>query len=157
MILLAFMPIINQAQSVKRQCISSYGTSIEPGSVAIRQTVGQPYVTTVSHSEEISVLHGFQQPVSFKTETIYPGPIRGLSLEVYPNPAAEFVTLKSEEIIENSFIRVMDINSKLILSEQLSQLQSFDINCMEWENGIYIITVSDENQNISSIKITINK
>lgn len=147
----------NQAQSVKRQCVSSYGATAATGNAVLMQTVGQPYHTTASSGNSTAVLQGFQQPVTFKVETIPPGPFKNLALAVFPNPASYSVTLQSDEQIENAFIEVTDLNGKVIVSEQVKQFQTHGLSCGEWGNGTYLITVSDNNQNISSLKVTINK
>ena len=157
LVLLVFIPINNQAQSIKRQCISSYGAIITTDNTAFMQTVGQPYNTGASSGNTTAILQGFQQPVVFNVEAINSGPLKNLYLNVFPNPAAYSVTIQSDESIENSLIKVTDLNGKIILSEQVTQLRTYDINCGAWKNGIYIITVSDKDQNISSLKLTINK
>jgi len=157
LILLVCMPIYNQAQSVKRQCISSYGAIVTTNNASFGQTVGQPYSTAISFENTTAILQGFQQPVVFQVETINSGLLKDLNLNVYPNPAAISVTIKSMEVINNAIIRVNDLNGKLILSEKVIQLQLYDINCTGWKNGIYIVTVSDKNQNKSSLKLTIDK
>lgn len=157
LILLVWIPFNNQAQSVKRQCISSYGAIVTTNNATFEQTVGQSYNTTAFYENKTAILQGFQQPVVFKVENMNSEHIKSLKLNVYPNPADYSVTIQSEELIENSIIRVTDINGKLILSEEATQLLTYNINCDTWENGTYIITVSDINQNKSSIKLIINK
>src|SRR3972149_8424810 len=58
----------NYAQSVKRQCVSSYAATLSSHCATIGQTIGQPYVTTTAHKNKVSILQGFQQPVVFKVE-----------------------------------------------------------------------------------------
>jgi len=157
LILLVCMPYSNQAQSVKRHCISSYGAIVTTNDASFEQTVGQPYSTAISFGNTTAILQGFQQPVVLKVETINSELLKVLNVNVYPNPAAVSVTIQSNGVIDNAIVRVTDINGKLILSEQVIQLQIYDINCAAWESGIYIITVSDKNQNISTNKLTVNK
>ncbi|MBN2272888.1 MAG: T9SS type A sorting domain-containing protein [Bacteroidales bacterium] len=147
----------NQAQSVKRQCISSYGVMAIAGDAAFAQTVGQPFNTLASSGNSAAILQGFQQPVMFKAEAINSGPLKNLNLNVFPNPATYTVILQSDKTLEKSRIEVTDLAGRIILSEQVTQLQQFELNCGSWKNGIYIITVRDDDQNISSIKVTINK
>jgi len=156
-ILLVCMPFYNQAQSIKRQCISSYGAIVNANSFTIEQTVGQPYNTTACYENKTSVLQGFQQPNVFKVEDINNENEKNLNLNVYPNPANYSITIQSEELIENSIIRITDLNGKLILFEQPALFMKHNIDCKSWENGIYIITISDTNKNESSLKLIINK
>ncbi len=150
-------PLINQAQSVKRECISSYGIIVTNENATFGQTVGQPYNTKAFYENETSILQGFQQPIVFKIENIDIKDTKKLNITVYPNPANYFITIQSKEIIEKSVILVTDLNGKLIFSEQVTQLLTYNLNCETWKNSTYIITISDINQNKSSLKLIINK
>jgi len=151
------IPFSNQAQSAKRQCISSYGTSITDNGVAYMQTVGQPFSTIASSEIKTSAFQGFQQPVVFKVEKLKSLPSRSLNLSIFPNPATYSVSIQSGEIIENSVITVMDLTGRVVMTDNADQFQTYSINCETWANGIYIITVSDKYQNKSLSKLIINK
>lgn len=151
------LPITLQAQSLQRQGISSYGSTVSTGGATLMQTVGQPYNTSAFYGNETSVLPGFQQPVVFEIKDVTPEPLRRLNLNVYPNPASYYVTIESRESIENSFIRVTDMQGRIIMDRQVTHLQEHTINCETWTNGIYIITVSDGNQIVSSLRLIIKK
>lgn len=155
--LMVCLPFMIQAQSVKRQCISSYGPTVKSNNVTYLQTVGQPYITTASFDKKTSIMQGFQQPVVFKVEKMKTEPLASIKLSVFPNPASSSVLIQSEAIIEISTIYVTDLNGRVIMSDNTLQLQTYIINCETWSNGIYIITVRDMNQNRSSLKLVINK
>jgi hypothetical protein len=157
LVLLILISGNNQAQSTKRQCISSYGASVTSGSATFMQTVGQPYSTLSFYETKESVLPGFQQPASFKVETLNSGLTKSLNLAIYPNPAAYSITIKSSEIIDRPLVSVLDVNGKSIFTEELFELSSHTINCAAWRNGVYLITVSDKNHNKSILKLMINK
>jgi hypothetical protein len=157
LVLLVCIPLSNHAQSVKRQCVSSYGTTIAVNGAAYMQTVGQPFSTIASSEIKTSVLQGFQQPVVFNVEQLKSLSPKSLNLSVFPNPATYSVTIYSGEIIENSAISVMDLAGNVIMTANADHLQTYSINCETWANGIYIITVSDRYQNKSSSKLIINK
>ena len=95
LILLVYIPIYNQAQSVKRQCVSSYGAIVTTDNTSFEQTVGQPYNTVVSFETTTAILQGFQQPFVLKVETVKSGLSKDLNLNVYPNPAVFSVTIKA--------------------------------------------------------------
>ena len=154
---LTCLPFTLQAQSLQRQGISSYGSTGLTGNSTIMQTVGQPYNTSASYGSGTSVLPGFLQPVVFEIKDVTPELIRKLNLNVYPNPATYYVTLESMESIENPFIRVMNMQGKTVLDHRVDNLQQYTINCETWPNGIYVITVSDGNQLLSSLKLIIKK
>lgn len=157
LIFLIFMPFKNQAQSVKRECISSYGAFAAAAGASFGQTAGQPYNTTASFATTTAILQGFEQPVIFRVVTIHSELSKDLNLNVYPNPAVYSVTIQSREPVENAIVSVNDLSGKLIYSEKLEALHLYEINCDAWKNGIYIITVSDKNKNKSSLRLTINK
>lgn len=151
------LPLSLQAQSLQRQGISSYGSTGLTGSSTLMQTVGQPYNTSASYGSETSVMPGFLQPVVFEIKDVIPELIQRLNLNVYPNPASYYVTIESREFIEDSFIRVTDIQGKTVLDRHVNNLQEYTINCETWPNGIYVITVSDGNQSMTSRKLIIKK
>lgn len=150
------MPFLSQAQSVRRQCISSYG-GVASGNIGISQTGGQTYATSGSSVNGFTILPGFQQPLAFKVENIISENLSRLNLTVFPNPAVYSLSIKSSEVIENARIQVMDVQGKIMLSDPVAQLQTYKINCETWVNGTYFITVSDGNQNKSSLKLIIEK
>lgn len=152
----ACLPSLSQAQSVRRQSISSYG-GVASGNGTISQTGGQPYATSGSSANGFTVLPGFQQPVSFAVEHVIQQSLRRLDLKVYPNPAVYSLSIESNEVIEQASIQVVDIQGKVMLSELVSQLQQYKIDCETWKTGSYLITVSDGKQSKSSFKLIIEK
>ncbi len=159
LILVSFvcLPFLNQAQTVRRQCISSYGAGVTSENVAIYQTGGQAYATSSSSANGFTILPGFQQPLAFKVENVISENLSRLNLKVFPNPAVYSLSIKSSEVIENARIQVMDVQGKVMMSNTVSQLQNYKIDCETWTNGTYFITVSDGNQNKSSLKLIIEK
>lgn len=151
------LPLLNQAQSVRRQCISSYGGGGSSGNVTIQQTGGQSYATTGGSASGISVLPGFQQPVSYSIKNLITEKLRQLDLKVYPNPAVYALSIQSSEVIEHASIEITDIQGKVMFSQSVSQLQNHKINCENWTVGTYFINVIDDKQNKSSLKLIIGK
>jgi hypothetical protein len=156
LVILAGSGLDIQAQSVKRQCISSYGAVVTSVNTSVEQTAGQAFSTTTSYNSEVTVLQGFQQPASFEiktVKTVWPE----INLQIYPNPTVYSVTLESEKAIEDAIIRIVNTQGKLVFLRTFSQLNNFEINCSAWDNGIYFISVSDRNNNNSTHKLIINK
>lgn len=144
-------------QSVKRQCVSSYGAVGTTDNVSISQTAGQSYHTMSTSENKTAVLQGFQQPKTFAVEDISNNDLKNLNLLVYPNPASYSVNIRSEEEIIHAFIQVVDINGKYVFSEKVSNLQVHTLNCESWVNGIYFITITDSAKNFKSLKLIISK
>lgn len=155
-ILMAFPGFI-QAQSIKRQCVSSYGSTEITDNVRIEQTAGQSFNTVTETETKSVVFQGFQQPVVFKTEKTDSEGLKTIDLEMYPNPAEYSVTIETGELIKDSDIRVSDIYGKLIFEAEVHDLQTYILECTGWSNGTYLITVSDNNQRESSYKLLISK
>jgi len=153
-----FISLTNEtyAQSIKRQCISSYGSSVLIENVLIGQTAGQSFNTDMS-SAGVTVSQGFQQPNIFSLKEIGDLSSKNLNLLVYPNPASHSITITSENEIEQSLIRVADINGKYLLSEKVPNLSSHTMNCASWANGVYLITIQDSQQNTKTLRLIISK
>lgn len=147
-----------QAQSIKRESISSYGATGVIGKVIIEQTVGQPYFTyNEATGNKVSVLSGFQQPSIFKITNKNEEALQNSNIRVFPNPANSIATLHSEEVIESSTVHIRNVHGKTILLEKVENLHTYKINCSNWENGIYFITISDKNYNLATLKLIIFK
>jgi len=144
------------AQSIKRQCISSYGSSVVTENILISSTAGQSFNTAVS-SAAVTVSQGFQQPNTFSLKEISNPALNNLNLLVYPNPASRSITITSEKEIEQSVIQVTDINGKYLFSEKVPNLLSHTINCASWVNGVYLITIYDSLQNTKTLRLIISK
>jgi hypothetical protein len=157
LISLVFTSLDGNAQSIKRQTISSYGSSaVISENVTISQTAGQSYNTIANHSNG-TVAQGFQQPVSFSVEELKSNVETNLNITVYPNPASQSITLDSKDPIAQSMIQVTDINGRIFKTEKVSNLKQHTINCTTWVNGIYLITIRDASNNSKSIRLIISK
>lgn len=143
------------AQSIKRQAISSYGSSGVTENILFGQTAGQSFHTALSNIG-VTVSQGFQQPVLFIVKEIGDPIIKNLTLLIYPNPASHSVTITSEEDIEQSVITVRDINGKYLISEKVPNLRSHTIHCGSWANGVYLITISDSKRNMKTLRLIIS-
>ena len=143
------------AQSLKRQAISSYGSSGLTENIVVSQTAGQNFHTALG-SIGVTVSQGFQQPVLFSVKEIEDPVFKNLNILVYPNPASHSVTITSEEKIEQSVILVSDINGKYLLSEKVQNLFSHTIYCGSWANGVYLITISDSKRNMKTLRLIIS-
>jgi len=144
------------AQSIRRQCISSYGSSANTENVFISQTAGQSFHTAVSFGE-LTVSQGFQQPTGFSLKEIDNPLFKSLNVKIYPNPASHSITITCEKEMEQAFIRVSDISGKYIFAEKIPNLLSHTMNCSSWTSGVYLITLFDDRQNSKTLKLIISK
>lgn len=148
------------AQTLKRQCIASTGNSSsmlpspigEGLGVRFQQTIGQPYGTTSYYSDKTRYNPGFQQPV-FSVEIIK----SSINATVFPNPTSNQVTIETTLVLENVIIQIIELSGKLVLNEKINEFKSYTINCADWSNGVYLITLSDSKNNLYSSKLIISK
>ena len=150
------------AQTLKRQCIASTGNSsslsILPSpigeglGVRFQQTIGQSYGTTSFYTNKTRYNPGFQQPV-FSVETIK----SSINATVFPNPTSNQVTIETNLTLENVIIQIIELSGKPVLNEKINEFKSYTINCADWSNGVYLITLSDSKNNLYSSKLIISK
>lgn len=150
-------PFKIQAQSVKRQSVSSYAAMPGHGIPALEQTAGQPFGTTAFSEISTPLLQGFQQPLWLKNVIMQPVIPEGLHLSLHPNPSEGPVQLNIAEEPENMEIKILDCNGRQVLSKNGPWTGSFKFNCSEWAEGVYFIIVTDKNKSIGTSKLIINK
>jgi hypothetical protein len=146
----------SRAQSVKRQCVSSYGASVLMDTILWSQTVAQSYATTSFTDEENIVLHGFQQPKVFHIGDFDSRSEETLSISVYPNPASVAFILESQKVIENVTCQVFDVNGRLVLSICLDSMKRIAVPCSQWESGIFLIVIAAGDSKQVTKKLIIN-
>lgn len=145
------------SQSIKRQAITSYGSSaVISENITISQTAGQSYNTIANHTNG-TISQGFQQPPAFTIEEIKINGSADLNVIVFPNPASYSITLTGTNVIGQSFMQVADISGKIFKTEKIAKLKEHKIDCATWANGIYFITIQDASKNSKSLRLIISK
>lgn len=156
---LCFAVTQGNAQTIQRQSIGICGANMVSDGMLVKQTIGQPYAANTYYQNGIGFRPGFQQPSGLHAQSsiIARDLVQSkLNLKIYPNPAANAVTIQSTDF-KNGELKVMDSSGRLIVKESVSELKNHSIDCGKWPNGLYLITISDE-QNISySSKLIITK
>lgn len=148
--------IVN-AQTIKMQCISSYGSSNSNGSVFISQTAGQAFSTKGNKADVNIIYQGFQQSKKFIVELEKVELEKSLLLEIFPNPAKYSISIRSEDAINECKVSVFNSSGSIILNESVDNLSSYELDCSNWSNGIYFIRVYDSNQKTQTLKLIISK
>ncbi|MCH7536031.1 MAG: T9SS type A sorting domain-containing protein [Bacteroidetes bacterium] len=144
------------AQSIKRQSISSIGNYMFSDKILVRQSIGQSYGTNGHYDKDVSFRPGFQQPPNFSLQLIK-STFSKLRLNVYPNPAAHSVTIRSAETISSVRIKVVSLSGKIMLNTSAKNIDTYVIDCQRWNNGVYFITINDMEDRKHSSKLIINK
>lgn len=140
------------AQTIKRQCIASTGSYITDNGTTVQQTIGQPYGTTSYYSNKTRFNPGFQQPV-YRIETIR----SRINATVFPNPASNQITIETTVLLEDVTIQILDIGGKLLLNENIKEFKNYTIDCSNWSNGTYLISLSDSKNDLYSSKLIITR
>jgi aminopeptidase N len=78
------------------------------------------------------------------------------AVNVYPNPASNEITIDFNSITLNREIRISDMNGKIIARIQSSD-STLKISTEQWNNGMYIIEVNNENGEKFAKKIIVKK
>jgi ELWxxDGT repeat protein len=93
-----------------------------------------------------------------------PTPISDLTqqknnLIIYPNPSIDEVTidLSNNELSQCRRIELSNTQGKVVYSNHTNQLNKINIDLKDWDNGLYIIKVFDNNGNMMNSKIVICK
>ena len=101
-----------------------------------------------------TVINNFFNPLSNKNE------LNGFQYKIFPNPAKNFVNIKSEGFINNNnyldfYIIVINTAGQKIFTKKITN-QNEIINVESWENGAYFINIVGKNINETK-KIIINR
>jgi hypothetical protein len=80
-----------------------------------------------------------------------------LQVDLYPNPANNFVTLVSKQETEYLTIKVIDVNGKILKSEKV-QTNKFIVNLeLDLQNGIYFVDIVNDKNEKTVKKLVISK
>jgi aminopeptidase N len=76
-------------------------------------------------------------------------------VEIYPSPASELINLTLPSSINGDvLISVCDITGKIVYTQQHSEKQ-ITLPCAQWAEGLYFVTVKQEEQDLMTEKITV--
>ena len=137
--------VYTYGQSVSSSVIATAGESVENGSVNVSWTLGEIAVETIEGTN-VTLTQGFQQGY-FEVVSIGDPLSNEFELNVYPNPATEFIwiDLKSNEVI-SSIIEIYNMDGKLVYNEKWefgngpNQIMINELNASQ-----YILRISDSN------------
>ncbi len=116
-------------------------------------SVGQIVYTTATGTNG-SVAQGVQQPYEISTTVGINETTINLELNVYPNPATNYLTLKVEKL-ESLTFQLIDLQGKVIENKKVTAITS-TINMEELPKAIYFLNVTKNNQLIKTFKVIKN-
>ena len=156
-IVLFSLPNCVFGQTIARQSISSYGATSLTGGVTLSQTAGQSYSTSTGNKVNPTVNQGFQQPGTFVIEKVKYDLPGELDIKIFPNPSSSKVFINSTKELGNCSIKIVNYQGRCLISEKVTQFTNYQLNCETWVNGIYIITITDMNNNTQTSQLIISK
>jgi hypothetical protein len=116
-------------------------------------TVGQVVYTTNTGANG-SVVQGVQQPFEISTAVGINETGINLELSVYPNPTANYLTLKTEDNTNLSY-QLYDMQGKLI-ENKIVNSNATNISLAEQPSATYFLKVVKKNQIVKTFKILKN-
>lgn len=130
------------------------GNTIESSMGSVSFSVGQThYQSFESASGKVS--QGVQQPYEIFVLSTENTALQG-KISVYPNPVKDFLMIdfKSDQR-ENANYQVFDTTGKLILKGDLKNIKN-EIDASTLPVGMYILSISNENETLKTYKIIKN-
>lgn len=142
--------IYANSQSLERSVTATSGNYFyQTGTGSISFTVGECAVATFSSANN-KLTQGFQQPdtseITFVEENN-----TAFSVEIFPNPATQFLTVKNDT--QHKFLfSFYDDAGRLIAVPQLRSDAEIVFNLSKLATGFYTLSVSDAEKKTSSSK-----
>lgn len=132
-----------------QEVISTQGDSYDNGTNTIDFTIGEPVIETVSDGSN-DVTQGFHQ--TNLTITNIEDLDVNFSVNIYPNPAADFVNLSIEKYEKITF-QIYDLGGKLV-EESILTSTTTSVDVSEYPKGTYLLTlIQSDNKKVKTYKI----
>lgn len=144
-----------KAQQIIRSSFSCLGNSVTETNFRYRHTVGQPSNTMLFSGEDVILRQGFQQPFSSQKSKR----LNDLSFEFsfYPNPANKSIEIKSNSINPINHIIIKDAQGRICKMIKEPFLSRKIIEISDLSNGVYFITLKQNNYFSFSQKLVVLK
>jgi len=142
--LLSILMFISNAQDL----ISTGGDFFQMESGSISFTIGEPIIETLGNEDHI-LTQGFQQ--SNRDIATGNNELEYLSINIYPNPTTDFVTVELSEIQELDY-QLFDLNGIILSHGQISQTET-TISLNNYIPSIFILKLIDNNQGNRTFQI----
>lgn len=137
---------VMHAQSLSPQSVNSVGVNMTQSNGALFFTVGDLVVETQTDGEGNSLGGGFTNSAE-ATVSVENLTFENLSLEVFPNPATDWVNLQfSETLDQNVTITVVDLEGKAVHQEFVPRgANPVRLQTNKFAAGIYLVNLRSEN------------
>ena len=78
-----------------------------------------------------------------------------IQFKAYPNPTEDKITLRVNDNLKNVTLLIVSPQGALIQSEEISNFQETTLDFSTYSDGIYFVTVQQQNGFFKTIKITV--
>lgn len=139
--------------SAQESVNASGGTAAGSGSASY--SVGQVFVSTIGTT--VTVAPGVQQPIEISVITGIENPEIMLEIKTYPNPANDFVILKTgAKDTQGMNFSLFDLSGNLLHTDPVMGDET-NIGLSGLKPGTYLLRITQENMEIKTFKIIKNQ
>lgn len=75
--------------------------------------------------------------------------------KVFPNPASVYFSIKLDEMAENLSVQVIDLNGKVVLENNFTNISETQISAQSLKNGVYYVRLSSDKEVYQTQKLII--
>lgn len=148
------------SQTITPKIVNSAGNSAALGTTVIDWSVGELALISTFSGSSVVITQGILQPLNASATGMSYNHLLH-SLNVFPNPAAEFINI--EYFGSGTGVmafRISDMQGRALISNSFSitkimTLEQIDINSLA--AGVYILNITLDNYNEGAISFKINK
>lgn len=133
-----------QTYHLGMQVVASGGGNGAQGNYELTWTIGEPVIFTLSNPDRV-VTQGFHQPDLFTSVSTWDLDLQALGIEVFPNPTADFVTIRYQSGEANPLVvQTFDVYGRHIgAQERLDVPEGTVLDCSNWPAGMYLLRIQD--------------
>jgi hypothetical protein len=150
LIALLMLGIKANAQKISPQSINSNGKKMTQSNGSLSFTLGEIVLTNDINTQGNSLRSGFTAGATLTTQSIQEPNINFLDIKVYPNPTSDLLNIRiNHSSIQQFVISITDLQGKEVYNGTYSGIaNTIGINTSSFSNGSYILSLSDNNQQI---------
>ena len=151
LLLLSFWTVANSQQLSNQVLVPAAGLATS-GVINYSQTIGETAVETVTGAG-FFLTQGFQQPgMKYTAET----PHEGTGVDVYPNPATEFINIKLFGDAARKFtIEMINLSGTIVSTMTLDFITQYyyiqQIDVTRLSNGFYFVRITSDDSKIMRV------
>lgn len=126
------------------QVIGATGKATSRDGMHFTYTVGEPVILT-RKGGIYTLTQGFHQPDLCVTVSTHDLDLAAWSIEVFPNPAMDFLTVRFDSEKSNALnISVFDLLGQAVITDRpLTDPNGSLLSCSDWQPGIYLLQLQD--------------